>query len=349
MRASFSRKGCVMISMKNNKIKASWDKIEPSDSEKRRMLTAILERNHSAQKGKVIGNNMRIVMRSEKAIALLAACFTVFAVVAAMAGLLVWRNNTKSELYIYKSDKVEVTLLKDTGEIKPVDYEWAPVTDDIAYTKNNLIIVGEAANIRSAVIKYHYMDTDVSDQITIFDVKIQDVLSCSPDFVHSGDMITVGIGYNMNNYGEGLPIIEDGRSYMIFCYTVSENTNDVLELANYVDCWISAPKDLFVEKVGDYYLSIDYFSDTPGSLAVSGATHLTREQFTALFSEDRKDADSADPASIPLAPYVLTALQILYDRSLQQPEACWNLCDRAFLCPCSVLEDYVRNKALTYK
>lgn len=36
-----------MISMKNNKIITSWDKIEPSDSANDRMLSAILEKNRS--------------------------------------------------------------------------------------------------------------------------------------------------------------------------------------------------------------------------------------------------------------------------------------------------------------
>ena len=42
----------MMISMKNDRIFASWNKIEPSDSANERMLSAILERNRSIHKGK---------------------------------------------------------------------------------------------------------------------------------------------------------------------------------------------------------------------------------------------------------------------------------------------------------
>ena len=42
----------MMISMKNDRIFASWNKIEPSDSADERMLSAILERNRSIHKGK---------------------------------------------------------------------------------------------------------------------------------------------------------------------------------------------------------------------------------------------------------------------------------------------------------
>lgn len=41
-----------MISMKNDRIFASWNKIEPSNSANERMLSAILERNRSIHKGK---------------------------------------------------------------------------------------------------------------------------------------------------------------------------------------------------------------------------------------------------------------------------------------------------------
>ena len=41
-----------MISMKNDRIFASWNKIEPSESANERMLSAILERNRSIHKGK---------------------------------------------------------------------------------------------------------------------------------------------------------------------------------------------------------------------------------------------------------------------------------------------------------
>ncbi|MDN5315724.1 MAG: hypothetical protein PWP10_4476 [Clostridiales bacterium] len=47
-----------MISMKNNKIIASWNKIEPSDSANERMLSAILERNRSVHNRKVEVNTM---------------------------------------------------------------------------------------------------------------------------------------------------------------------------------------------------------------------------------------------------------------------------------------------------
>ena len=42
----------MMISMKNDRIFASWNKIEPSESANERMLSAILERNRSIHKGK---------------------------------------------------------------------------------------------------------------------------------------------------------------------------------------------------------------------------------------------------------------------------------------------------------
>ncbi len=340
-----------MISMKNDKIIASWSKIEPSDSANNRMLSAIIEQNHSAHKGKDMVNNMRNAIRSKKVLAAIAACL-----VAVVIGVSLGWFGTTNNHAIYKSENVEVTLLKDNDEIRVANYQWVPVNDDIAFTKNNVIIVGEVNNVRPAIVSYNYMDTDVSDYITIFDVKVSEVLACRSDSVHSGDIVTVGVGYNIGKYGEGLPIIEDGRSYMIFCYTTDTINDDVLELSKYVDCWISSPKDLFVEKIGDYYLSIDYFSDVPESIALSEKLHMTKEQIDSFVdmnknSEDILQSNSSIPGGInpvSLNKDEMSILRTLSERTIQHSEACWNLYCRACLCPCNVLEEYVRNKALAY-
>lgn len=97
MRAAFSKKGWVMISMKNDKIIASWDKIEPSDCANNRMLSAIIEMNHSTQKGKDMERIMRKTITSKKMVASIAACLVAVVLVTGfLGGHVGWFKGTNS-------------------------------------------------------------------------------------------------------------------------------------------------------------------------------------------------------------------------------------------------------------
>lgn len=258
---------------------------------------------------------------------------------------------------IYKSPNVEVCLANDADAIKYTHYEWATITDDIAYTKNTVIIAGVATNVRQATVNYEYMDTNVSDSITIFDVEVSDVLSCRSGSFQAGDLVTIGVGYNMDKYGEGLPIVTEGSSYLIFCYVAADQENDVLELAEYVDCWISAPKDLFLERVGDFYLSIDYFSDIPESHHLVDCLNLTEKQIASLSTIAVDDTDAVDAyidekIMIGSEETDMTefadALFVLKTRTMEKSTELWNLANRSYLISCDELEEYVRDTALAY-
>ena len=73
-----------MISMKNDRIIASWDKIEPSDSANSRMLYAILEQNRSFLKGKDKGNDLS---KAKKTLISAAACLALLIAVTGIGGV----------------------------------------------------------------------------------------------------------------------------------------------------------------------------------------------------------------------------------------------------------------------
>ena len=291
---------------------------------------------------------MQKIIRSKAAVFFIAVSIVVIVAVTGIIRGYSEQSRTTNDYLIYKSENVEVALLKNNEDSRIVNYEWSHVNDEIAYTKYNVIIIGEVSNVRPVTANYEFMDTDVTDYMTIFDVKVSDVLACRTNSIYNGDTVTIGVGYNMEKYGEGLPIIEEGRSYMIFCYTTDTIKNDVLELSNYVDCWIGSPKDLFVEKIGDYYLSIDYFSCMPESYALSKKMQLTEEQIETIF-DARKNKEGYDGiTAITLDRDEMIVFQVLAERAMQQPETCWDLYCRSYLWPCSDLEEYVRDKALNY-
>ena len=75
-----------MISMKNNKIITSWDKIEPSDSANDRMLSAILEKNRSVHDRKDKVNYMSQRKNFKKFLIPVAACLVAIVVVTGIVG-----------------------------------------------------------------------------------------------------------------------------------------------------------------------------------------------------------------------------------------------------------------------
>ena len=75
-----------MISMKNNKIITSWDKIEPSDSANDRMLSAILERNRSVHDRKDKVNYMSQRKNFKKFLIPVAACLVAIVAVTGIVG-----------------------------------------------------------------------------------------------------------------------------------------------------------------------------------------------------------------------------------------------------------------------
>lgn len=75
-----------MISMKNNKIITSWDKIEPSDSANDRMLSAILEKNRSVHDRKDKVNYMSQRKNFKKFLIPVAACLVAIVTVTGIVG-----------------------------------------------------------------------------------------------------------------------------------------------------------------------------------------------------------------------------------------------------------------------
>lgn len=257
---------------------------------------------------------------------------------------------------LYQSDNVVVSLLEDCETTTYFHYEWATLSDEVVYTKNTVILTGVASNIRQATVSYEFMGQNAVDNITIFDIEVDEVLACRSGSYKQGDTVTVGVGYNMNTYGEGLPVIEEGKTYLIFCYVAADRENDVMELAQYVDCWISAPKDLFLEKVGSCYLSVDYFSNVSSAITIAKQLNLTQKQ---VFSLSNLDANNTDAIKSFVNEEITTNLSaelekfgegliVLKNRTMSHSGDLWSLTNRTYLIDGDELEGYIRNMALMY-
>lgn len=134
-----------MISMKNSKIIASWDKIEPSDSANERMLSAIMEQNRSVhdRKDKVYSmpknnsSSFRRIPRVAVIALVLCICLTGASALAA-SGVLQgffkdifgWNGAVVGTAYEDASDEMEISAEYDdsmlTVTVKMANTDVAP-------------------------------------------------------------------------------------------------------------------------------------------------------------------------------------------------------------------------------
>ena len=134
--------------------------------------------------------------------------------------------------------------------------EWAVLSEEEAYTKNTVILTGQAANVRQVEIAYTYLDAEVTDPVTVFDLEISKVLACREGSCQPGEVVRVAM--------PGFETIDEECSYLLFCYGVADR-EDIMGLADYTDYWISGPKDFLLKQDGTYYLTTEWFAEVQGA------------------------------------------------------------------------------------
>ncbi len=120
-------------------------------------------------------------------------------------------NNAESaDGIIYKSDNVQVSLIDSAAMSagSSTSYEWLRLSQEDAYTKNTVILTGIVSNVRECVIDINGEDAAFLNNMTIFDVTVDEVLSCRSDAFPDRDVIRVGVGYNTVTYTSEIPQIK---------------------------------------------------------------------------------------------------------------------------------------------
>ncbi len=135
-----------MISMKNDKIIASWNKIEPSDSANERMLSAILERNRSVRNGMDKVNNMS---KTKKWLIPVVACLALL--VAVSIPIL---QNTRSRVPLSgASSGVTVRYANLSGNAYQISSVLIPLTEDELFTCfDTAIFAGTVKELNNIVV-----------------------------------------------------------------------------------------------------------------------------------------------------------------------------------------------------
>ena len=191
---------------------------------------------------------------------LLAAIATLALILSLTACKAEEQNWTKPGDTIYKSESVSVTQI-EKRTTQYANYQYAPLTEEKAFNKDLIILTGTVSNIRYMEVEYREFGSPRTDHITLFDVKITQILQGKNTLKKNNSIVTMGIDYNFNNFSEGHTVVEDGKSYLIFCAPPKTDGTDYRERAKYVDYWIRYSQYLLIEQIGEYYLADGFFAN----------------------------------------------------------------------------------------
>ena len=168
---------------------------------------------------------------------------------------------------LFQSEDVSVTQVNPAAWVAADSVLYAPMTEEMAYGKNQVIVEGVASNLRFATVEYVYSGSPKSRGITLFDFTVSNVLL--GDKAIKNTTVVVGIDYNGENYSAGHPVLKQGGEYLMFCQIPGSDPRDPMGKEGYSDLWAGYAKDLILEKVGDDYLATEYlasYSDSALSL-----------------------------------------------------------------------------------
>jgi len=168
---------------------------------------------------------------------------------------------------LFQSEDVSVTQVGPAAWVAADSVLYAPMTEEMAYGKNQVIVEGVASNLRFATVEYVYSGSPKSRGITLFDFTVSNVLL--GDKAMKNKTVVIGIDYNGENYSAGLPVLKQGGEYLMFCQIPGSDPRDPMGKEGYSDLWAGYAKDLILEKVGDDYLATEYlasYSDSALSL-----------------------------------------------------------------------------------
>ena len=159
---------------------------------------------------------------------------------------------------LFQSEDVSVTQVDPAAWIAADSVLYAPMTEEMAYGKNQVIVEGVASNLRFATAEYVYSGSPKSRGITLFDFTVSNVLL--GDKAMKNKTVVIGIDYNGENYSAGLPVLKDGGEYLMFCQISGSDPQDPMGKEGYSDLWAGYAKDLILEKVGDDYLATEFLA-----------------------------------------------------------------------------------------
>ena len=209
-------------------------------------------------------------------------------------------SQTEIDDTLYKSEMVEIKRLPAETKRNYSQTLWMPLDKETAYTKNTLIVYGEITSVDEAVLTLNWGERPHTENITLFQLRVNEVLYQSRGDVKAGDVLSLGTAFNANNWCSELAEIAPNEEFLIFCYPSSSITPDPIELSKCTDYWVEMRYGLMLERVDDHYITTNFFSDVKGRTKVSSYLGLREDQASAISrAATEADAFRVLPSSAP--------------------------------------------------
>lgn len=224
-----------MILMKNNKIIASWDKIEPGDSANERMLSAILERNRSVhdRKGKVSSMSQE---KSKKYLIPVVSCLAAIITITGIIGNnLNWFGSKEYTVNLANGDSV-VYHNGSTCDVE-LEFDFPLSTRDLTDSELSLIFPGTVEPAAA-----HGTFKDETGELIRIEGKIgeADVIIVQSGFPATDVIVE---GNESISAVSGIPVTTG--------YFITKPDSKGLQTAIFFGSFTIGNKDIYVELAGD--------------------------------------------------------------------------------------------------
>ena len=158
---------------------------------------------------------------------------------------------------LYSSDNVAAVQVDPLSEKEYISCQWMPLSEEEAYMNHPVIVTGTVKNVREVQIDFTFKEVERTEYITIFDLEVEEFLHNSSTTISSNTtLLTVGYAASSRRFPEGVPVIKNGKAFLLFCQVLAER--DAVDPQNkeaYVDCWVFDPYRLMLEKTGEQYVA----------------------------------------------------------------------------------------------
>ncbi len=177
-----------------------------------------------------------------------------------------------SDLPVIFSDE-RVTVCDVSNKPSPftnVDHEWALLEENEVFDERYSVLEGVITDFSDVDVVYQSSNgEEVHSYETIMTLLVTQVIHDDTG-ITTGKSVSVGIPYNSWTCDEELPRVSKDMTVVVFCYKCEDFKddleNDWIQHYKYVDYWVYAPFELFLQKIDDSFLVYkpSYFSQKAG-------------------------------------------------------------------------------------
>lgn len=193
---------------------------------------------------------------------------------------------------IYKSENVSVAEVDSLSNKQYASYEWIPLTEESMYTRNTIAITGVVKNFREVTVTYTHEGLERTEYVTLFDFELNKIIFSNTDVSPQKGTLTIGHSITSYDYSEGIPVLEEGKEFLLFCIACQDQENDPMEHRGYADYWVIRPNDLMIEKADGFYIVSDFFQQYLGEEDImKQALDLSAEQCAAFSNHPLSDLE----------------------------------------------------------